>query len=818
LTQRSGYQPAKPTSSGGDAFSTLLTGPFGDTSNNAKLSIAERAALAEKEKGERLLQQQRSLKQQSSAWAGLDSLEKGSAATLAQSTPSDDDWLFGSAQRSPPTLPTRPVVATRVSEKSDEDVWGIEDFVSAPTKSSPSTERPKNIWDLDALASTAESAATIPSRSNTPGDFDFGDREDRQLDNSSQDEEDILGDLARPVDSIAKFPPQAVIDSSLLSYCVFLSPVVQARSVPDRRSQVRSISPPPHIIGQIVEMGFSPQQARIALASTETGLDVQAALETLLSNGTASSSTPPRQDSPDLDQGPRERYDGRYDDGDNYRERFHRQRSDDSRRTAPSRSHPAREPDSSSQRQEAYQQQADKLIAQASEIGLTVLNRASAFWKGGKEKVQKVYEEHAVTKTANDGPRPALSGRPRWMQDAIERDESAFKHNESRADVDANSSPDEALPQRPSGQHINNGNRHPQERVQTDDLFGSEAPRAYVSPFRRKALSRTPAAFSSASSTPSRVPSPIRIAQRQTVSASPSAIAASTKHKDVGSDMFKVGRYADAEIAYTSAIAQLPESHLLLVPLHNNRALTRLKTGNSSGAIEDCTAVIRIIDPSYHPAREAKVTKDEDGAGVDLGDALVKAWRRRAEAYEAKEKWDLARQDWEAIAGADFAGKLRSSAASSAGRCRKMVTAEDSSEITAAPSVRPPVKAPTRPPPRRGPTPPSEALNRLREANKDAEAEDQARHELKDKVDARINAWKNGKEGNIRALIASLDTVLWPSLGWQSVGMADLIAPNQVKIRYTKAIAKLHPDKVCIMYSYSICDRQLILEKMLAKW
>ena len=40
-------------------------------------------------------------------------------------------------------------------------------------------------------------------------------------------------------------------------------------------------------------MGFSPQQARIALAATDTGLDVQAALETLLSNGAGDTSTPP---------------------------------------------------------------------------------------------------------------------------------------------------------------------------------------------------------------------------------------------------------------------------------------------------------------------------------------------------------------------------------------------------------------------------------------------------------------------------------------------------------------------------------------------
>ena len=39
-------------------------------------------------------------------------------------------------------------------------------------------------------------------------------------------------------------------------------------------------------------MRFSPQQARIALAATDTGLDVQAALETLLANGAGDTSTP----------------------------------------------------------------------------------------------------------------------------------------------------------------------------------------------------------------------------------------------------------------------------------------------------------------------------------------------------------------------------------------------------------------------------------------------------------------------------------------------------------------------------------------------
>lgn len=91
----------------------------------------------------------------------------------------------------------------------------------------------------------------------------------------------------------------------------------------------------------------------------------------------------------------------------------------------------------------------------------------------------------------------------------------------------------------------------------------------------------------------------------------------------------------------------------------------------------------------------------------------------------------------------------------------------------------------------------TEVVNRFRSANRALEEEDRLKASLKDSVDARLNAWKAGKETNVRALVASLENVLWPELEWQKVGLHELISPSQVKIRYMKAIAKLHPDKVC---------------------
>ena len=549
-------------------------------------------------------------------------------------------------------------------------------------------------------------------------------------------------------------------------------------------------------------MGFSPAQARAALASTESGLDVQAALETLLSDTPTATPNFVEQTASGGSQGER----NRFQDHDGWGDEEHG--SGVPRPRPHHRSRPSQErlPSSSDSN---YQQQADKIITQASEIGSHLFQRANAFWKEGKSRVQKVYEERAAnprTGTTGYGQGERQSGRPRWMQEDPDQDQPTRPNERTQTSFRDDDESDTPSPQPEAPTRVKmrpQAKPSPPDQPKTADLFGEDTFTAYVSPFRRGTSSNVIPPSSGRTQTGSlRTPSPVRLSERQVVPASPSVISVSARHKASGTEMFKLGRFAEAEAAYSSAISQLPDSHLLLIPLFNNRALSRMRTGNMSGAIEDCTAAITIIGPSYHPAREAKVTREEDGAGVDLGDALVKAWRRRAEAYEGKEKWDLARQDWESIAGADFAGRQRNEASSGIGRCRRMLTADNASNGV-APSA-PPRRAP-RPSPRRGPTPPSEALIRLKQANQEAEVEEQARLELKDSVDSRLGVWKNGKETNLRALVASLDTVLWPELGWQKVGMAELVTPNQVKIRYTKAIAKLHPDKVRSFVSHPLC-------------
>ncbi|KAF8515905.1 hypothetical protein JB92DRAFT_2912505 [Gautieria morchelliformis] len=441
--------------------------------------------------------------------------------------------------------------------------------------------------------------------------------------------------------------------------------------------------------------------------------------------------------------------------------------------------------------QQGLQDQADKLLNQASTIGMTMFSKANAFWKESREKVVKAYEEQrSGTLGAEDSKR-----RPRWMEDNWIGDNA----DEGPAEEYHDPSQKHRISTQPS-----HSTREPVHFDASVSLFASDEP-VYRSPARRR-----PAAAASTSKAPSTISTPTELSLpvRPNIVASPSILAASGTSKVAGNEHFRLGRFAEAEAAYSQAIDALPASHLSRIPLCNNRALTRLKTGDYKGTIDDTSQVLRIIagdiGTAWHPGRE------EAGARKRFADAMGKALRRRAEAYEGLEKWKEAAGDWEWLRAAAWVGvTLKGDAAKGLGRCRQM--ALDGSDPAIGPQRTSKLKnnPQSKPSPVRvSPARPSEALTRVRAANTAQEKEDQSRHDLKDVIDARVNAWRTGKENNLRALIASLEVVLSSTFGWQTVGMSELVSPRQVKVQYTKAIAKLHPDKLNVN-DYTLEERMI---------
>ncbi|KAL7201261.1 hypothetical protein ACSBR1_033045 [Camellia fascicularis] len=74
--------------------------------------------------------------------------------------------------------------------------------------------------------------------------------------------------------------------------------------------------------------------------------------------------------------------------------------------------------------------------------------------------------------------------------------------------------------------------------------------------------------------------------------------------------------------------------------------------------------------------------------------------------------------------------------------------------------------------------------------------EQEERHRIAETLDVEIKRWAAGKEGNLRALLSTMQYVLWPECGWQPVSLTDLITGASVKKVYRKATLCIHPDKV----------------------
>ena len=560
---------------------------------------------------------------------------------------------------------------------------------------------------------------------------------------------------------------------------------------PSRTARSGRFSPPPHIVGQIVEMGFSPFQARQALEKTSTGVDVAAALESLLSaNGHGSDA--------DDDQIEHERV---------VREDAERERRR-RRKQGPFReSIKPRDVDGIPDGEQTSE--ADKILAQATEIGQNVLSKATSFWNSSKEKAMKVYEEQRKAMEAGENGarkgRVPRDGRPRWMQD-VEEGVDVRNDPEPEAGIGFKDGDDDNPPQRrvdgtsnghvvssttqPISRQVGGEARYRSAKERADLLFADEST-SYVPPARHR--KSTPNSTARAvSPKPSTAPLPTR----QLVGATPSQLSTSAKYKAKGNELFKLGQFAEAESSYSSAIAALPEGHLTLLPLHNNRAATQLKLGQSASAACNCTTVINLIGPAYHPSKEEPLPSDV-ASEVKLGEALVKATIKRAQAWEMGEKWNSAVEDWERVMAFDgillgsTAAVTHNLAADGARRSKRML--EGGIRSTAKPkAVTPPASV------KPVDVMKSQAVTELRKANRVIDAEDEQRIALKDTVDIKLASWKSGKETNLRALIASLDTVLWDEIlsGGLKVGMHEIITEKQVKIKYMKVIARLHPDKV----------------------
>lgn len=822
-----------------DAFSNLMT--MSSSKTNAKMSLAERQRQLEAEKLKKLQEKQ---KQQTATYGDgqfLDSLGQGSSAGVSRTaspamhgagpgmsaqngkTDSDDD-LFAAFNKDtkvdnashypPPPLPASGKT-TPALDLSNPSAWA--------KPAAPNVANSGFNDDDDPFGLSEFQAKSTPAPRSVPARMDDNDEDD-----------DLLGDLGRPVEEVRK-KQQAQTQKKKQPEPEPGKPIEDSDSSSsddDRETVPRGNDPFDKAVAQIMEMGFSPEDATRGLTESGQGLNVQAAVSYLLN---------------DAHRKAKEKTQGRLSPA------VSEERPSSRTRNAG----PAWMNEEGPSRRDNRSPAAGEVdfAKQAAAVGTTFLKTANKFWSAGQKKVQKAVAE------LQEGP--SDPSQPKWMKSA--QQDRTGDNERARRPIDAT---DEALmlesgarPGRPSRQaqpsrpeSDRTASRDQSPALSTMPSRNSSMPRwqqdpksrlnkqaieeqssqAYVSPARRKKTTPQPPAepkpqfkeepdllFSSnvptqslpsrsaqpspqpaaaPSHPPRKTPTPRPVAPaRKIPHLDPTALQTSTRHRAEGTAHFKRGDYASAHASYSSSLSAVPDTHPLAIVLLCNRALTAIKTGEPRQAVADADAAIKLIGPSRGEGEHVAL-QDETGERRDMKELYGKALTRKAEALEQMEKWADAGSVWQTCVESGVGGPT---AIAGRQRCQKALAPKP------APKPAAPRPAPRRPTPRTAtPAGDSEAVTRLQAANKAAEAADAEKFALSDQVDARVGAWRDGKRENLRALLASLDSVLWEGSGWKKVGLHELVMANRVKIVYMKAIAKTHPDKVSL-----VCDLARILDR-----
>lgn len=831
--------PSKPATPANDSFANLVS--FGSAANdNKNLSLLEQQKRLQEQKAKQEAERRAQFDaqyggQNARFWDNLDrnkesSQEASAARAPKSSTDPDEDDLLAAFNASAPVdasshfpvpISTSITSADPVTTKQDNMAFGEDD----------------DPFGLQRMASKPRATSQPPA--------------------NQDEDDDFLGLLSKPVSELPR--PQDKRDAHI-------------RNEPESAPSSNTGDPRDRAIAELVDMGFSSDKAGQALDSTESGLDMQAAVGWLLNQAHAESRQMAKGNGTVR---PTESRDSRR-EGSGRRENAMpswmkgEEMTKDSGNRGDSRSPASRDRD---------------VGEMAANFGNQIFKTANSLWKTGSKKVQQAVHEL----NAESDP-----SQPRWMKEAAlaqalpEIEPQLQRHGRAGRDTNRLASPmeepndsddftnealllesdvgrptrhasrlkdDRTLPSERGGnrhrtpdrsalmergepgssflhQQSQHGHRSQNETVIKDSkhrlsrhVLEEQSAQAYVSPARRRRPAQQPAAAESATdllepaartaskpqaptirssrplqpSTP--LPSRPKAPPRKIPQVSPSALMSSHKDRESGNEYFKRGDYAAAHEAFARALSPLPNGHPVTLMVLSNRAMTALKIGEPKVAIADADTILALIGPSKGEGEDIEL--DNDQPSKPMRPFYGKALMRKAEALEQLERWADAAQMWKQ---AVESGHGSSTSIQGRNRCEKAAGISKPTSVAAARPAQP--RKPTAAPKRsafdelagqssQSPSATAEAVTRLRAANDAADRADEERLALTDSIDAKIAAWKGGKQDNLRALLGSLDNVLWPESGWKKINMSELVLPNKVKIQYMKGIAKVHPDKVC---------------------
>jgi hypothetical protein len=89
------------------------------------------------------------------------------------------------------------------------------------------------------------------------------------------------------------------------------------------------------------------------------------------------------------------------------------------------------------------------------------------------------------------------------------------------------------------------------------------------------------------------------------------------------------------------------------------------------------------------------------------------------------------------------------------------------------------------------------ALKEVREREQKKKMEEEEEDKVRKQLEPKIKAWaeEHGQKKQLRALLASLHTILWPGAKWKQISIGDVLPDAKCKKFFHKATLVVHPDK-----------------------
>lgn len=550
-------------------------------------------------------------------------------------------------------------------------------------------------------------------------------------------------------------------------------------------------------LAELMDMGFPLEKANAALDSTRSGSDLDGAISYLMEQAHSQTATRQQRPTPDSRSG----------------RRAHRL---DSSAQAPSNG--------------------DDFGSVVNELSSEFMSTASFLFNTGKKKIQEGVDMYRQQRLENN------DGQPLWMKNQLKykansmkvpsftdedeqemdpetmrqliqqqrlREQRAKQERQRQERKDTGSFSSSPLPSRPrtssSSSSSSSSRTHtPQparasSRTDNFEMYKSSS-RHRPSRTNTNTSSTAPASKSSAADIPSlietsTIPAPTAFAAAATSTSKftiPQLDSAQTMsfttHREIGQEKFKAGDYTASLENFLSASTVIPADHPYQIIISSNLSVVYSKLGNPKEQLAIASRGLKLISQSTGdlPVSELSSINIEDNK--TLKNFWVKLMTKRAESLEFLEKWEDAKTAYEKLIKE---GESSKAVMDGKNRCVKILNPQAPLKPRAKPRAPPRQQTSDTASAQNG-----ENLKHVKENNLKKEKEEEEKFGLHDKVESQLDRWRLGNKSNIRALICSLDTILWPELNWQPVKLTDLVLDKKVKIYYMKAVAKTHPDKI----------------------